>query len=215
MLRPVKHALAPLPRWPRAILDRPCARRRSEWQVGTKGVAARSNKGMETARRPQPAVRASGRPKTRPIPLQTSRRPTGGEDVHQTVDHLAHVDRSLGAAALGGRDQRRHARLFLVRQIAQDSAACCGHSGGGSPAYHIGRPPASHHARKSQETQPIHHLLGQTLRFQVTATLRVRHQRHSTTCTTTEHDISEIIRVVPHGGGHLPEQDWSETPLPA
>jgi hypothetical protein len=28
-----------------------------------------------TARRPQPAVRASGRPKTRPIPLQTSRRP--------------------------------------------------------------------------------------------------------------------------------------------
>jgi hypothetical protein len=44
---------------------------------------------------------------------------SSAEDVHQPVDHLAHVNRALVAAAPGGRDQRHHVRPFLVGQIAR------------------------------------------------------------------------------------------------
>src|SRR4051812_7227834 len=43
----------------------------------------------------------------------------GAEDVHQAVDHLAHVHRALVAAALGRRDERRHMAPFLIGQIAR------------------------------------------------------------------------------------------------
>jgi len=43
----------------------------------------------------------------------------GAQDVHQTVDHLAQIDRPLAAAGLARRDQRRDQRPFLIGQIAR------------------------------------------------------------------------------------------------
>ena len=43
----------------------------------------------------------------------------GAQDIHQTVDDLPHVHRTLVAAALGRRNERLNQRPFLVRQIAR------------------------------------------------------------------------------------------------
>ena len=42
----------------------------------------------------------------------------GAEDVHQPVHHLAEVDRALGSARLGRRDERRDLRPLITGQVA-------------------------------------------------------------------------------------------------
>src|SRR6202007_3187626 len=44
---------------------------------------------------------------------------TGAQHIHQAIDHLAHIDRALVAAALGWRNQWLHQRPFLISQIAR------------------------------------------------------------------------------------------------
>src|SRR5262249_25558326 len=46
---------------------------------------------------------------------------TRAQDVHDPVHHLPNTNRSFVAARLGGRDQRRDMRPFLVRQITRIS----------------------------------------------------------------------------------------------
>ena len=43
----------------------------------------------------------------------------GAQDIHHTVDHLAHVDGTLAAAALGRRDQRPDQPPFRIGEVAR------------------------------------------------------------------------------------------------
>ena len=43
----------------------------------------------------------------------------GAQNIHQPVDHLAHVDVTPVATALGRRNERLHERPFLVGHIAR------------------------------------------------------------------------------------------------
>ena len=72
VLRPVKHALAPLPRWPRGpSLTGPARGGVPNGRSGRRASGRQVEQRNGTAGRPQPAVRASSRPKTQPIPLET------------------------------------------------------------------------------------------------------------------------------------------------
>src|ERR1700686_2308511 len=47
----------------------------------------------------------------------------GRQGVEDAVQHLAHIDRALAPAALGGRDQRRDQGPFRIAQIARIAQA--------------------------------------------------------------------------------------------
>ena len=56
----------------------------------------------------------------------------GAQHIHHAVDHFAHVDGTLAAAALGRRYQRPDLPPIPHRSDRSDNAACRGHSDGGS-----------------------------------------------------------------------------------
>ena len=88
----------------------------------------------------------------------------GAEDGHQPVDHRAHVDRPLAAAALRRAGSAAPPATLPRRSDLSGRAACCGLTVAVLRRPHQRPPRSQAAATESQETQPIQYLLGQTLR---------------------------------------------------
>src|SRR4029077_16506503 len=89
----------------------------------------------------------------------------GGQNVHETVDDLAHVDRALVTTPFAGRDQGRDQLPLLVSEIARVTqlaavvaAAVLGRPHRGDPLCESGPPPLNHNKFIRFNYSPDRHL---------------------------------------------------------